>query len=60
VDAVVAAARRRNLAASFGILALLGASAALLAVSAARARRARYGAGRRARSRVNVSGGVSR
>lgn len=38
VDAVVAAARRRNLAASFGILALLGTSAALLAVSAARAR----------------------
>lgn len=38
VEAVVVAARRRNLAASFGILALLGTSAGLLALSAARAR----------------------
>jgi signal transduction histidine kinase len=38
VDAVVAAAHRRNLLASFGILGLLGASAALIALAAARSR----------------------
>jgi signal transduction histidine kinase len=38
VDAVVAAARRRNLAISGGVLALLAASAVLTAVSAQRAR----------------------
>jgi signal transduction histidine kinase len=39
VDHVVAAARRRNLAVSFGILALLGASTALVVASAQRSRR---------------------
>ena len=39
VDAVVAAARRRNLAITGGVLALLAASAVLTAVSAQRARR---------------------
>jgi len=39
IDHVVAAARRRNLAVSFGILALLGASTALVVVTAQRARR---------------------
>src|SRR5262245_12744524 len=39
LDAAVARVRRRNLLISFGILALLGASVALLIVSARRARR---------------------
>jgi len=39
VDAVVAAVRRRNLAVSGGVLALLAASAVLIVVSAQRARR---------------------
>jgi signal transduction histidine kinase len=39
LDGVVAAARRRNLAVSFGILALLGASMTLVVASAVRARR---------------------
>lgn len=39
VGEIVAAARRRNLAVSAGILALLGASAVLIVVSAQRARR---------------------
>lgn len=39
VDAVVAAARSRNLAVGLGVLGLLGASAALVVVSAQRARR---------------------
>jgi signal transduction histidine kinase len=39
LDAVVAAARRRNLTVSFGILVLLGGSGALLVTSARRAQR---------------------
>jgi len=39
IDHVVAAARRRNLGVSFGVLGLLGASTALVLVSAQRARR---------------------
>src|SRR5262249_26049627 len=39
IDDVVAAARERNLAVSFGVLALLGASTALVVLTAQRARR---------------------
>jgi len=52
IGAVVARARTRNLAVSFGILGVLGASAALLVVSAQRSRRL-------ARQQIDFVAGVS-